>query len=73
MPHFRVTYVRTSYMDLEVEAENCRDAEAKFEAIAATTPVRCEGGTPLSALCYRIVDVVPLKSEETSVQGRCAA
>lgn len=73
MPCFRVTYVRTSYMDIEVEAENCRDAEARFEAIAAATPVRCEAGTPLTASCYRIVDVVPLKSEETSVQGRCAA
>jgi hypothetical protein len=72
MTHFRITYVRTSYMDIEVEAENCREAEARFEALAATVRARCEAGTPLTAPCYRIVDVVALKSEET-VQGRSAA
>ena len=73
MPRFRVTYVRTSYMDIEVEAENCRDAEASFETLAATIPAVCDGGTPLTAPCYRIVDVTPLTREQTSEQGRCAA
>jgi hypothetical protein len=68
MPRFRITYVRTSYMDLAVEAENCREAEARFEALAATIPAICEGGTLLTAPCYRIVDVALLKSEESSEQ-----
>ena len=73
MPRFRITYVRTSYMDIEVEAENCREAEARFEALAATIPAICDGGTPLTAPCYRVVDVAPVKSEGTAEQGRCAA
>lgn len=73
MSRFRVTYVRTSYMNVEVEAENCREAEARFEAVAATTPFICEGGTPLTTPCFRIVDVTPLKSEESRERNRRAA
>ena len=73
MPRFHITYVRTSYMDIEVEAEGCREAEARFEALAATIPAICDGGTPLTAPQYRIVDVTPLKSEEAGEQGSCAA
>ena len=73
MPRFRITYVRTSYMDIEVEAGNCREAEASFEALAATIPAVCDGGTPLTAPRYRIVDVTPLTCEETSAQGKWAA
>ena len=73
MSRFRITYVRTSYMDVEVEAENCREAEARFEAVAATTPYICEGGAPLTTPRYRIVDVTPLKSDESREQNRRAA
>lgn len=73
MPRFRITYVRTSYMDVEVEAEDCREAEARFEALAATIPAVCESGTPLTTPCYRVVDVSPLKCEESTEQSRRAA
>ena len=73
MPRYCITYVRTSYMDVEVEAKNCREAEAKFEVLAATIPTICEGGTPLAAPCYRIIEVAALRSEESSEPGRRAA
>lgn len=38
MPRFRMTYVRTSYMDTEVEAGNCHDAERDSKHVAATMP-----------------------------------
>lgn len=73
MSRFRITYVRTSYMDVEVEAENCREAEARFEAVAATTSYICEGGTPLITPRYCIVDVTPLTGDESPEQNRRAA
>jgi hypothetical protein len=55
---FRITYVRTSYMEMELMAEDCRDAERRFEAIATADPLVCEGGNAVIRPQYRIVDVV---------------
>ena len=55
---FRITYVRTSYMEMELGAEDCRDAERRFEAIALADPLVCERGNTVIGPHYRIVDVV---------------
>jgi hypothetical protein len=55
---FRVTYARTSYMEIELSAEDCHDAERLFEAIATAEPLICERGKTVIKPNYRIVDVV---------------
>lgn len=73
MQRFRVTYVRTSYMEIEVEAEDSRGAEGEFETLAATTPSACEGGDSLTIPRYRIVDITPVKTDASNERARCAA
>jgi hypothetical protein len=55
---FCVAYARTSYMEVEVEAESVREAEAIFESAAKTSPSACECGKRLTRPQYRIIDVV---------------
>ena len=55
---FCVAYARTSYMEVEIEAENARQAEAMFESAAKTNPSACESGKRLTRPQYRIIDVV---------------
>ena len=54
---FRVTFARTSYMEIELSAEDGHDAERMFEAIATAEPLICERGKTVVKPHYRIVDV----------------
>jgi hypothetical protein len=65
---FCVAYVRTSYMEVEVEAENARQAEAIFESAATTNPSACECGKRLTRPQYRIIDVVPAEAMPIRLQ-----
>lgn len=55
---FCVAYARTSYMEIEVEAENARQAEAIFDSATKTNPSACECGKRLTRPQYRVIDVV---------------
>lgn len=57
---FRVTYVRTAYCEIDVDAENCRAAEGLFEEMAAALPGELEQGSALTRPRYCIVDIAPL-------------
>jgi hypothetical protein len=59
---FCVAYARTSYMEVEVEAENAGQAAAVFESAAKTNPSACEAGKRLTRPQYRIIDVVPAEA-----------
>ena len=63
MQIFRVTYVRTAYMEIEIAAQDSREAEARFEQLAAAEPFACDYGSTLADPRYRIVDVVPVDSQ----------
>ena len=63
MPRFRITYVRTTYMEMEVAARDTSEAEARFEQLAAAKPFVCDDGRTLTAPRYRIVDVVPVDAQ----------
>jgi hypothetical protein len=65
---FCVAYARTSYMEVEVEAENARHAEAIFETAAKTNPSACECGKRLTRAQYRIIDVVPAEAVPIELQ-----
>lgn len=57
MHKYRITYMRSSYMEMEITAGNSREAEARFNMLAASRSPACEWGAPLTAPRYRIVDV----------------
>jgi hypothetical protein len=65
---FCVAFARTSYMEVEVEAENARQAEAIFESAAKTNPSACECGKRLTRPQYRIIDVVPAETVPVELQ-----
>jgi hypothetical protein len=67
---FCVAYARTSYMEVEVEAENAGQAEAIFESTAKTHPSACECGKRLTLPQYRIIDVVPAEAMPIELQHR---
>jgi cytochrome c553 len=63
MPSFRVTYMRTSYMELDVAADDCREAAMKFEALAASKPLVCEHGDTLALPRFHLVDVFAVDTQ----------
>ncbi len=67
---FCVAYARTSYMEVEVEAENAGQAAAIFESAAKTNPSACESGKRLTRPQYRIIDVVAAEALPIERQHR---
>jgi hypothetical protein len=57
MHKYRITYMRSSYMEMEITAEDSREAEARFNMLAANRSLACESSDPLTSPQYRIVDV----------------
>ncbi len=58
MPHlFRVTCARTSYVDIDVEAEDGISAEQIAEAALASDAAFFEQGRPVAGSVYRIIEV----------------
>lgn len=57
---FRITYVRTAYCEIDVDAEDCRAAEGLFEEMAAAVPEALERRIALTKPRYRIVDIAAL-------------
>ena len=53
---FRITYVRTSYLEVEFTADDHREAEILFEA-AAANPSFAEQGHAVGRPQHRIVDM----------------
>ena len=54
---FRLTCARTSYFEIEVEAEDRRAAEAALAAAIDADPRLAEAGLALGKPIYRIVEV----------------
>jgi hypothetical protein len=54
---FRLTCARTSYFEIEFEAEDRRGAEAALVAAIEANPRLAEAGLPLGKPIYRIVEV----------------
>lgn len=55
---FRITYIRTAYCEIDIAAEDCHEAEGRFEAIAAALPEELDQRVALIKPQHRIVDVV---------------
>jgi hypothetical protein len=60
---FRLTCARTSYFEIELEAEDRRAAEAALAAAVEADPRWAEAGFPLGKPVYRIVEVNDLAAE----------
>jgi phage tail protein X len=60
---FRVTCARTSYFEVELEAEDWRAAEAALSAAIETNPGLAESGFPLGKSICRIVDIEDAAAE----------
>jgi hypothetical protein len=61
-----VAYARTSYMEVEVEAESHSAAEAIFERLATMKPSPCEEGQQLAPSLYRVIDIGPIETASRS-------
>jgi hypothetical protein len=54
---FRVTCARTSYFEIELEAEDRRAAEAALTTAIEINPRLAETGLPLGKPIYRVVEL----------------
>ena len=54
---YRLTCARTTYFEIELEAEDRRAAEAAMAAAVETDPRLAEAGLALGKPIYRIVEV----------------
>ena len=60
---FRVTCARTSYFEIELEADDRRGAEAALAAAVEASPCLAEAGLPLGKPVYRVVEVNDVAAE----------
>jgi hypothetical protein len=70
---FRLTCARTSYFEIELEAEDRRAAEAALTAAVETDPRFAEAGLPLGKPVYRIVEETDAAAEMAREQPARAA
>jgi hypothetical protein len=63
---FCVAYARTSYMEIEVEAESHSAVEAMFEKLARMKPSPCAEGQQVAPSLYRVIDIVPIETASRS-------
>ena len=54
---YRLTCARTSYFEVELEAEDRRAAEVALAAAIETDPRLAEAGLPLGKPIYRVVEI----------------
>jgi hypothetical protein len=60
---FRLTCARTSYFEIELEAEDGARAEALLAAAAEQNPRLAEIGEPLGKPVYRVVEIAAARAE----------
>ena len=72
---FRLTCVRTSYFEVEIEADERDGAEQQFAAILEQNPELWQQADSLGQPIYRLVDVAPAQQDEGAVKtgARAAA
>ncbi len=58
MRRFRVSYLRTAYMAIDIAAETADEAWARLETLAACEPLACDCGERLGPPRYRVIDVI---------------
>jgi hypothetical protein len=66
---FRLTCARTSYFEVEIEADERAGAEKQFAAILEQNPELWQSGESLGKPVYRLVDVAPAQKDETAPAG----
>jgi hypothetical protein len=70
---FRLTCARTSYFEVEVEAEELAGAEKQFAAILENNPELWERVQALGHPLYRVVEVAPAMQAAAEDRSRAAA
>lgn len=72
---FRLTCARTSYFEVEVEAEERVGAEQQFAAILEQNPELWQQSESVGQPIYRLVDVAPAQQDEGAAKpgARAAA
>jgi hypothetical protein len=70
---FRLTCARTSYFEVEVDAEELAGVEKQFAAILEHTPELWEHVDALGKPIYRLVDVTPAPHAEIAAKDRSRA
>jgi hypothetical protein len=70
---FRLTCARTSYFEVEVEAEERAGAEQQFVAILEQNPELWEHGESVGKPIYRLVEVTPALQDETTAEAGARA
>jgi hypothetical protein len=63
---FRLTCARTSYFELEIEADERAGAEKQFAAILEQNPELWQSGEAVGKPVYRLVEVAAAQKEETA-------
>lgn len=72
---FRLTCARTSYFEVEIEAEERIGAEKQFAAILEQNPELWQQGESVGQPVYRLVEVAPAQQDEDAAKrgARAAA
>ena len=70
---FRLTCARTSYFEVEVEADECASAEQQFAALLEQNPECWENVEAVGKPIYRLVEVTPAQQEEIPAKPRSRA
>jgi hypothetical protein len=72
---FRLTCARTSYFEVEIEADERGGAEQQFAAILEQNPELWQQGESVGQPIYRLVDIAPAPQDEgaTKAGARVAA
>jgi hypothetical protein len=70
---FRLTCARTSYFEVEVEAEGRAGAEQQFVAILEQNPELWEHGEAVGKPIYRLVEVTLAQEGEAAVTAGARA
>jgi hypothetical protein len=70
---FRLTCARTSYFELEIEADERVGAEKQFAAILEQNPELWQQGESVGQPIYRLVEVATTQEEDAAKTGARAA
>lgn len=70
---YRLTCARTSYFEVEVEAEERAGAERQFAAILEQNPELWQQGESIGKPVYRLVEVTPAQEGEAAAEPKSRA
>lgn len=70
---FRLTCARTTYFEVELEAEDCAGAEEQLAAVLEKNPGLGERDALIGKAAYRIVEIAAAQEEGASGATRAQA